>query len=238
MDFLGLKIARLREVFFPQPCAVCGEILITETEAYYGLCTDCSVKFAISQMRRCLRCGKPLISEFEKCVSCRKSDDFAFDSAVVLYPYTGKYRDLLWSYKFEKRLPLGKFLAEKLACAGKFLPQESMNAVWVPVPPRPGKIKRTGWDQIEEMGRFLEKRLNFKISRCLKRLPSKSQKELNKKDRMQNLKGKIIAVKKPEKNVVLFDDVFTTGLTLSVCAEVLKSAGAEKVWGICAFYDE
>jgi predicted amidophosphoribosyltransferase len=101
------------------------------------------------------------------------------------------------------------------------------------VPPRPGKIKKTGWDQIEYLAALLEK---LSIRRCLKRLPSKSQKELNRENRISNLKGRIILTGTPPETAVLIDDVITTGSTMDTCAEVLKTGGAKRVYGICLFY--
>ena len=75
------------------------------------------------------------------------------------------------------------------------------------------------------------------MNRCLKRLPSRSQKELNREERGKNLKGRIFCVKTPPKTALLFDDVFTTGATLNACAAALLSGGAEKVYGLCLFYD-
>jgi predicted amidophosphoribosyltransferase len=90
---------------------------------------------------------------------------------------------------------------------------------------------------------------NPPVCRCLARLPSESQKELNREDRQNNLRKKIILKNagKPcagpggqttvPRRAVLFDDVYTTGSTMDACAEALKSGGAEKVYGICLFYD-
>ena len=56
-------------------------------------------------------------------------------------------------------------------------------------------------------------------------------------DRKTNLMGKIICTKPAPKTVILFDDVITTGATLDACAAALKGNGAEKVYGVCLFYD-
>jgi predicted amidophosphoribosyltransferase len=49
--------------------------------------------------------------------------------------------------------------------------------------------------------------------------------------------GKIICAGPPPKIAILFDDVITTGATLDACATALKTAGAEKVYAVCLFYD-
>jgi predicted amidophosphoribosyltransferase len=116
------------------------------------------------------------------------------------------------------------------------------NPVLVPVPPRPGKIRKTGWDQIDSLGKGLAKayRKNHSpylpVHQCLKRLPSPSQKALNQEDRRTNLLGRIRCVKPIPPEVILFDDVITTGSTLNACAAALKTGGARQVYGICLFY--
>jgi ComF family protein len=244
MNKLLQYLALTREYLFPAGCAICGSMLLDPEEAWYGLCRDCRLRFAIRDEPRCSSCGRPLISEQGRCLPCREGEDRAFDGAFVLYPYTGKYRELLRAYKFGKSRPLGNFFAEKLLDAyTRFVPAypcvgtAAAETVWVPVPPRPGKLKASGWDQIDYLAGRLERFHRVSVSRCLKRLPSRSQKELNRENRKTNLRGRIICTKKPPTRVLLFDDVITTGSTLDACAAALKEAGAEKVYAVCLFYD-
>jgi ComF family protein len=163
------------------------------------------------------------------------------DQGAALFPYTGNYRNLLRAYKFEGCRRLGNFLAEKilegLSC---FSAPLSRDAVLVPVPPKPGKLKKIGWDQIDYIAKILKRRFretrSFRVYPCLKRLSFQSQKGLNREDRKTNLLGRIRPVRKAPREAVLFDDVITTGATLDACAAALKDGGAEKVYGICLFY--
>ena len=234
----------LREYFFPVGCSACGRGLINAAEAWYGLCGDCHAGIELDlnknmSFENCDLCGKPLISEHKRCISCRKSEDSVIDRVKVLFPYRGKYRRLLASYKFGKNLALGNFFTEKITEAWGFciagMSTVSGTSI-VPVPPRPGKIRKTGWDQIEYLARLLEGK-GMPVNRCIKRLPSKSQKELDKKDRQTNLQGRIVPIRETPRTAVLIDDVMTTGATLEACTAVLKKAGAEKVYGLCLFYD-
>jgi ComF family protein len=235
----------LREFFFPAGCALCGATLTDMTETWYGLCGVCQSDLSTHGRRggegTCDLCGRPLISEKGRCLSCRNGEDRSFDRVITLFPYTGKYRALLAAYKFDKNLAVGHFFAERIR-ETMHLFSTLENPVLVPVPPRPGKIKKTGWDQMSYLAKLLSKgdgTANGKLTvfRCLKRLPSLSQKKLNREGRQKNLKGRILLTRTPPKEVIVFDDVITTGSTLDACAAALKTGGTVKVYGLCLFYD-
>jgi ComF family protein len=211
--------------------------LKTISEIKYGLCEKCRTGFLQNIGNKCNLCGKPLMSEIDVCLPCREGAQRSYDRLWVIFPYSGKYRKLLTMYKFKKYLPLANFLAGKII---EILNEPLLkDAVIVPVPPRPGKIKDTGWDQVD----YLVKRLvslsrgSIPICRCLKRTKSKTQKRLNRAERIENLKGRISANGKVPNKVLVIDDVITTGSTMEVCSSVLKENGAEKVYGLCLFYD-
>ena len=258
----------IREYLFPFGCGGCGRALLSPHDTLYGLCGDCRKLFLSMEMSRCEICGKPLISERDTCLSCREkgsAGNGAYSETLVklrtLFPYTGKFRSILGAYKFSKSLGIGNFLC---TCLGAVLagfelelsvPGINGDAAWVPVPPRPGKIRKQGWDQIDYLAKLLENEYKsfrchipgndnktdkirpLPVRRCLKRLRSRSQKELNREERGTNLKGRILCIREPPRTALLFDDVFTTGATLNACAAALLEGGAEKVYGVCLFYD-
>jgi len=231
----------VKNYLFPETCALCESALIDSDEVPVGLCKDCRASInPVLNDAQCKICGKPLISEQETCLSCRNSYH-SFDRLWSLFPYTGKYRKLLTAYKFGKKLPLADFFAQRIAEVVKNEPL-LQNAVIVPVPPRPGKIKEAGWDQVDYLVKRIKKYLpDVSVKKLLKRGKSKVQKQLNRADRLDNLKGRItinnrVSNNAPD-NVLLIDDVITTGATLEVCSAVLKENGAKKVYGICLFYD-
>jgi ComF family protein len=237
------------ELFFPSFCGICGASLLSPKEAWFGLCDECRKGFVVEETgTRCDLCGRPLVSEFGRCLLCREVKESgvvgkpSFDRLLPLFPYAGTYQALLGAYKFDKSLGVGRFLEEKLHEALGLLPLDEMvNPVLVPVPPRPGKIKKTGWDQIEMLSRFIQARCRqgggLPVYPCLTRLSSESQKKLNRKNRKTNLRGRIICRRPPPKEAILFDDVITTSSTMEACAAALKAGGAEKVFGIGLFYD-
>ncbi|MDR0450163.1 MAG: ComF family protein [Treponema sp.] len=244
-------LAPVREFFFPRGCAFCGETLAGKGESLYGLCDPCRAKLSLPAGGKgpdcCEQCGRPLISETGRCLPCREEGPRSCERVAVVYPYSGKYRKLLGEYKFGKNTTLGVFLAERLKEACSRLPgfdpcpagpgQGARNApLLVPIPPRPGKLRKTGWDQVEYLARLFE-REGLPVYRCLKRLPSLSQKELNREDRLRNLQDRFVLTRPAPPFAILFDDVLTTGATLEACAGALKKAGTGKVYGACLFYD-
>jgi ComF family protein len=239
--------APVREFFFPRGCALCGETLAGREETFFGLCDPCRTKLVFSAQEAgteyCDRCGRPLISEAGRCLPCREQGERLWERTAVVYPYSGKYRNLLGEYKFGRNRALGFFLAERLKEArGRLFPADSGPAAeigqripWVPIPPRPGKLRKTGWDQVEYLARLL-KRESLPVYRCLKRLPSLSQKKLNREERLRNLRDRFVVTRQAPARAILFDDVITTGATLEACAGALKNAGTEKIYALCLFY--
>ena len=244
---------RAKDFFFPGACALCGDFLTAPTEIRSSLCRNCVSdleKVTQNQGSKCNLCGKPLISEIDTCLPCRNTEPLtserSYERLWVLFPYIGKYRKLLTEYKFGKNLAIANFFAEKIVeeikiCVTTEVP-ELKDACFVPVPPRPGKIKENGWDQIEHLIKQMKKIPGcLPVKHCLKRKKSKVQKMLNREQRLENLKGRVYFTgkQKPanEQVFILIDDVITTGSTIEVCAAALKAGGAKKVYGLCLFYD-
>nr|AGS52057.1 competence protein F-like protein [uncultured bacterium contig00024] len=238
MNILLNLLFLARGFLFPQKCALCGCSLTYTEEIRLGLCEKCRSAVSREKGQECNLCGKPLISEKELCLSCRNGGAHSYERMFVLFPYTGIYRKLLKAYKFTGNLSLANFFAEKII---ELIQDNSelKDAYFVPVPPRPGKIKDTGWDQVEELIKRLKKsgREKIKVCGCLQRKISKVQKHLSRAERMENLKGRIMLKRDAPKVALVIDDVITTGSTMEVSCQALKDGGAEKVYGLCLFYD-
>ncbi|MFA6508571.1 MAG: ComF family protein [Treponemataceae bacterium] len=228
---------RVRDMFFPSPCACCGEPL-EASEIRLGVCIACASLLRPEVGPRCVFCGRPLVSERVSCIECRECENPFYDEAHVLFRYGGLPRKFLVSYKFGAGKVAAAFIARLFAetIADKSA-EIGCGFTIVPVPPRPGKLKKTGWDQVSAILDHLEKREGLPIRRCLVRLPSHTQKKLDKTARALNMRGVIRCDQAAPSRVVLIDDVLTTGATLNACALALRNAGCEYVFALAFCYD-
>lgn len=231
-------LAGIVDALAPRYCVLCGRAVASAGPGSGPLCPACVAALdaeaypgqtGASGGVRCDRCGKPLLAELRTCLRCRASEP-GFDSAYPLFPYSGLARRVVLAYKAASRRSLAPFLADRLGEASR---ERYPGLPLVPVPPRPGKLRRKGWDQVELLARELERR-HVRVIRLLSRSGGSEQKALDLEGRRKNLKGKFIprASRSVPAELVLLDDVLTTGATLSECALALKGAGARRVYAL------
>ncbi len=227
-----------------EECAVCGRISFMTP-----VCSCCREnRFCVAKIlsvRRCAVCGKFLLSCAGICMQCRTSRVLRHTSEVTpLFSYRLWNRELLFEWKIRGKRALSGFFAELMAEALR-----NMGDVWiVPVPPHPGKIRLRGWDQVEDLTRFLEFRYRFRVMRLLVRLSVSEQKKLDRKERLASMDNSY-ALASPRRflselcgnggivpdRVCLIDDVCTTGATLESCAVLLRKAGVRRVDALTLF---
>ncbi len=164
-----------------------------------------------------------------------------FEKAVAYGSYDRGLRDLIHLLKYQQVRPaaavLGRMLAEVITSLEKTLPP-GLIAV-VPVPLHERKRAQRGFNQSELIARAALRQLacpeRLQISTALltRRRETESQIGLTRHQRRENLRG-AFAVTDPgqiaKRDVLLVDDVYTTGTTVSECARVLRRAGASRVW--------
>ncbi len=229
-----------------EKCVRCGQ-----KTAFLPLCKNClKIFIEESPSCRCKTCGKPLVSEIEFCSVCRTNPTIkSMDGIFLSKSYRLWKKNLLFEWKIQEKRSLSPIFAWLVHLELKKIESQLQEKLFVvPVPPRPGKIRSKGWDQIEELCFFLSKGWNVPILSLLKRYSRTQQKKLDRVQRLGTIAGaygdageKIISrIKKrfggelPD-SVVLIDDVLTTGATLEACSRILKNLGIKKVYGITLF---
>jgi ComF family protein len=126
---------------------------------------------------------------------------------------------------------LAKAVSELLPAMGDPAP------IVVPVPLHAGRRRERGFNQAELIARnamkLLPERLQLAKTVLIRRRATQSQVGHTREERLENLRGAFRVADSARiegRNVIVVDDVMTTGATLSECARVLKRAGAEQVW--------
>jgi ComF family protein len=180
-----------------------------------------------------------------RCLLCQRADP-PFERAVAYGSYDGELRDLIHLLKFQQVRPasaiLGHMLAETIANLEHAMPVGTLfssKIAVVPVPLHARKQAQRGFNQAEMIARDAlkelsrPKRFDLCMGILLRRRETGSQIGLTRHQRRENMRG-AFAVSDPtrilNRNVLLIDDVYTTGTTASECARVLRRAGAATVW--------
>ena len=194
----------------------------------------------------CSVCGEALVSPLfadrddALCGLCQRAHP-TFERAVAYGSYEGGLKELVHLLKFDQVRPaagvLGRMLAEVIRRLEPSLPDGTISVV--PVPLHSRKQSQRGFNQAELATRSALKQLampeRFRLvtNALVRRRETGSQIGLTRHQRRENLRG-AFAVTDPTrvvgKNILLVDDVFTTGTTVSECAKVLQRAGASAVW--------
>jgi len=229
-------------------CVCCG------CRSYDGipLCSRCRLYLPECGMRAespvCTICGKPLISEQSTCLQCR-TERLIFHADIVypLYPYRLWRKELLISWKIRGARQLSPFFAGKIHSAVCLLEKETgkTDLPLIPVPPRPGKIRSTGWDQIDELCRYLSCCYHHRILALLKRTSGLQQKHMSRSERISRQYAAYELLPEQDRKrkkcqnlpdtAILIDDLMTTGVTIETCARILKEAGVHSVYAVLLF---
>ncbi len=222
----------LSSVLAPHVCVRCG------SASSYILCPSCLYVYMHPnyEIQRCKNCGKQLISEQSLCINCREEPLLIHtDSVYPIHSYRSWKKELLFKWKIEGDRTFSLKAAE---LCHEVLTSKYFNIPLVPVPPRPGKIRNKGWDQINDICCLLNRVYGHRILKLLIRNEKKQQKTLTREERIHQM-GLLYGINSktliiPEE-VVLIDDLMTTGVTVENCASILKKSGVGKVHVVTLF---
>lgn len=181
----------------------------------------------------------------DKCIIC-KTDGFmglcpycksrinrdTIENGILSYGfYGGIVKSLILKFKYESDFTAGYLLSRLLV---EMIEEKEIYAdVICYVPMTKKSEKKRGFNQCEVIARHIGYHMNIPVSNCIKKIKNtKEQKTLTKEERVKNLMGafKVSRIEDiKNKNVILIDDVMTTGATINECKYVLKKSGANKI---------
>ena len=217
-------------LIYPPRCSFCRSPVGVQRRAF--LCPDCERELRWIGAPQCPGCGLPYPAggSSHLCEDCLRRPPF-YDQARAVVVYQGQVTGAIHRFKYRKEY----LLTEVLGWLGNRLKWEKPDFDYlIPVPLHPKRLRERGFNQALLLSKALEDIPPGKIKpRLLKRIRhTPPQVRLNPDERRQNVRG-AFELKDPDgvrgKNILLVDDVFTTGATVNECARVLKKAGAGQV---------
>lgn len=216
----GYVLNAVWRLLFPDVCPVCGALLGAEE---HGLCIAC--RFSMPRLE--LHDGR-LEEADDRFSGCR-----AVDRAVAMFRYgrNSPYAEIVKDIKYRNRPQLARLLAREFAAelvgTGFF---DGMDAI-VPVPLHVSKLAKRGYNQSCYIARGIAGVTGLKIRHAVRAVrPHRSQTLMDAEARQANVAGVFSARRSiPGKNVIVVDDVVTTGATVMACCDELVRAGVRHI---------
>lgn len=189
---------------------------------------------------KCPLCGR-LVEDYGLCQECISliSKDPAYyydieglDDLIVSSTYSGIMRRLIIDFKFKGKLSYGEIISEIMT--EKILDKNLRDQVITYVPMHWKKEGERGYNQSKILAEKIARNLNLPCQDVFEKvIDTKFQVGLKKFDREENLRG-AFHVKNYAKEIIIVDDVITTGATISELTKIAKKTGIKKVTALIA----
>jgi competence protein ComFC len=206
-------ISALIDLLFPPHCIFCGAVIPSGTQ----ICEKCEEEISNIDAVKYMN-----VPEAGKTILC-----------VVPYSYSGQVRQSIIRFKFQGQKQFASFYGEKM---GEQIQKSELNLDFdaiTSVPISAQRRKSRGYNQSELIARVVANRMGLPYREYLMKITdNKEQHKLSQKERQKNVRGVYQPLQQEEmigKNILLIDDIVTTGATLSECALVLFQSGANEV---------
>ncbi|MCI8550889.1 MAG: ComF family protein [Lachnospiraceae bacterium] len=223
------------DFIYPRRCPVCNEVL---PFGPFCICDGCRKKLSFVSQPVCMGCGKEMkksgfdsFGAEEYCPDCMRHEK-CFSGGIALLNYDETAKKLMAGLKYKNRREYAGFLAEEMVRRhGKKILRLRADGL-VPVPIHRKRRRERGYNQAELLAKELSWRLSLPVKQLLSRMEdTQAQKKLGYEARQKNEAGAFTARDcNGMGNLLLVDDIYTTGATAQACTKALLEAGAGKVW--------
>lgn len=209
---------------------MCEEIV---NEKGHLICKTCIKKLPFVKEPYCIKCGKEIISEDSAyCDECNL--DREFEAGRGFCNYTDEMRHIILKIKYDNKREYIEGFAKLMAIRyEKFIKVSNIDCI-MPVPLHSSRKRMRGFNQSDILAKDLSKYLDIPVLHdCLRRVKRTiDQKGLSRTERLHNLDSAFMVRDLPPniKNILIVDDVYTTGTTIEKCAKILKDSGANKIY--------
>ncbi len=227
-------IGRIANLLYPASCQICNAKLEKWDQ---NLCCDCFKKIKTRIPPFCIKCGKHLTSKPDKentCSDCTKTLPY-FDKALSVFYYKGALKDIICNFKYKNLKLPKKFIEETLDFLLKYGTANELDMV-TSIPMHPSRLFKREINPSHILAKDLARKLKVRYSEKLlkKQINTPPQSRLSRSERIYNARDSFTLQKNKKrevrrKNILIVDDLFTTGSTANECARILKEAGTNRV---------
>ena len=222
---------RFLDLVFPPSCLSCRR----RTKSNEVVCGNCLAAIPLNRTLFCGKCGARLAEGRKIC-----HRDFPYVLGAATCYSNAAVKNLIHALKFKYVRGAAKPLGDLLAGYAEALPLRLEKFTVIPLPLHARRLRERGFNQSELIAGFFAKRLDLPLeTEWLERAKhAKPQSETkNLAERKENIRGSFVVKNTTNvsgKNIILVDDVTTSGATFYEAALVLKSAGARKIIALAA----
>lgn len=204
---------KIQTICYPQCCLLCGK------QHKKNICPECQ---------------KEINKNINVIVKKYKEREIYYDKHIYFFKYEDIIRNKIIDYKFNDKSYLYKLFSEIIIKNKKVFGILKSYDIIIPVPIHKKRKKERGYNQCELITNDIAKYLELKSenNNLIKIKNTVPQSSLDKVQRIQNTKNVYKVLEKDKilnKNIILFDDIYTTGNTVNECSKILKENGAKKI---------
>lgn len=207
-----------------QSCVLCGEL------ARLCVCPECEFKFT-NHLLRCRSCAHPIVGNLDFCGQCLAHAP-KFNRAYTLYDYQGEIARLIKAFKYNNQLCIGAYFARQLHILYRSILKTGVNYdAIIPMPLSRQRLIERGYNQVLELLRVIAKheRVVIDAQHCQRIKATQPLSSLKLDQRKQEIMGAFVASAMPYKNILLVDDVMTTGTSFGELTKtILRNTGIKR----------
>lgn len=228
---MNLITEMFTDLLYPRRCAICDKVVPFGREL---ICRSHRDNLPYVEGPVCLRCGKEIESpDTEYCMDCAKHDR-SFDRGFPVFNYEEPVKSGVLAIKYHNRREFCDFYGMEIVKKVRpYVKRYGIDGIaYVPVHRK--KLRSRGYNQAYLLAQRAAKELGLPVLKdmLLRREYTSPQKNLDNIERANNIKKSMsVGTLYPgHSNILLIDDIYTTGVTINVCAGLLKEAGAQHVY--------
>ncbi len=226
---VGEKVLSL---LYPDICPFCGTVLKKEEKG--RICSRCAFRLPYIYEPCCKRCGKPVMKETQEfCWDCEHHHHY-YDRGAAVWEHTPTVGKAIYQFKYHNRRIYSRFFAREMVIShGTYINQWNIDLI-VPIPISKKRKKQRGYNQTELLAKEISKLtgISYDAKGLIRVKDTVAQKKLNVRQRRYNLLHAFVWGKSNlcGKNILLIDDIYTTGSTIDGISKILLEKGHNKVW--------